>query len=102
MKTKISQYLLSKLQIYESSYVGYLMFVCLFRPKNVEEIGAFDASMPVLAPPPKSPVQNSFTDTSPRFNPFDQQAEVMGAIPNQIGALSFGKITNLNNNYLIV
>lgn len=61
------------------------------RPRNADDTGGFDATMPVLAPPPKSPEQNLFNDTSPRFNPFDQKNQVVADIPNQIGALPFGK-----------
>lgn len=63
--------------------------MCVFRPKNAEDVG-FDATMPVLAPPPKSPDQSAFNDTSPRFNPFDARNQVAGAVPTQLGALPFG------------
>lgn len=62
------------------------------RPKNPDDLGGFEGSMPVLAPPPSVPIQNAFTDTSPRFNPFDQQNEV-GQMTNQLGALPFGKLS---------
>ncbi|KAF5294254.1 hypothetical protein FQR65_LT10840 [Abscondita terminalis] len=46
-------------------------FSVFIRPKS-ENIFA-DEAMPVLAPPPSAPIHTAFTDTSPRFNPFDQQ-----------------------------
>ncbi|XP_060531277.1 LOW QUALITY PROTEIN: protein stoned-B-like [Cylas formicarius] len=47
-------------------------FSVVIRPKAEQE---FAGAMPVIAPPPVS-VQAAFTDTSPRFNPFDQQNDV--------------------------
>lgn len=46
--------------------------------------------MPVLAPPPAAPVQSAFTDTSPRFNPFDQQAESAAPAFGEEAALPIG------------
>lgn len=37
--------------------------------------------VPVLAPPPKSPQNTAYTDTSPRFNPFDKFGSAQDAIP---------------------
>ncbi|KAF7996833.1 hypothetical protein HCN44_002479 [Aphidius gifuensis] len=44
--------------------------------------------VPVLAPPPKSPVSSAYNDSSPRFNPFDksggglaQEATVLSDVP---------------------
>jgi hypothetical protein len=54
------------------------------RPKNEEALTTEHMSageaVPTLAPPPKSPVQN--TDSSLRFNPFDKSNELVAtAIP---------------------
>lgn len=53
-----------------------------FRPKGSEEFGG---ALPTIAPPP-APVTTAFTDTSPRFNPFDQQNDVavIDAVESQI------------------
>lgn len=46
------------------------------RPKGNEE---YDSSMlPTIAPPPVQ--QAAFTDTSPRFNPFDNQCEISNEV----------------------
>lgn len=63
------------------------------RPKNTDDgYGfGFDASLPVLAPPPK--VEDiGFNDTSPRFNPFDQKGSMAGAVPDELGVLPFGNV----------
>lgn len=63
-----------------------------FRPINNDDtIGPTDTAMPVLAPPPKSPVQNIFNDSSPRFNPFDQQTEFVSTTEVQMGVASSDK-----------
>ncbi|KAK5643378.1 hypothetical protein RI129_007223 [Pyrocoelia pectoralis] len=51
-------------------------FSVFIRPKSNDNAFA-DESMPVLAPPPSVPVCSAFTDSSPRFNPFDQQAQAV-------------------------
>ncbi|XP_011306976.1 uncharacterized protein [Fopius arisanus] len=41
--------------------------------------------VPVLAPPPKSPINSAFNDSSPRFNPFDKSGFAQEAvIPTEI------------------
>lgn len=62
----------------------FLHFKC-FRPKTEN---AFSGVTPVLAPPPVQS-QAAFTDTSPRFNPFDQQNDVSAAAPQE-PAIPFG------------
>jgi hypothetical protein len=59
-------------------------FSLVSRPKNREAVATEHMSageaVPTLAPPPKSPVQN--TDSSLRFNPFDKSNELVAtAIP---------------------
>uniref|UniRef100_A0A1Y1MPJ5 MHD domain-containing protein n=1 Tax=Photinus pyralis TaxID=7054 RepID=A0A1Y1MPJ5_PHOPY len=49
-------------------------FSVFIRPKSNDNAFA-DEAMPVLAPPPSVPVYSAFTDSSPRFNPFDQQTQ---------------------------
>lgn len=46
--------------------------------------------MPVLAPPPKSPVQNALYDTTPRLNPFDHQNDISSSEAVPLGALPSG------------
>ncbi|XP_023309936.1 protein stoned-B-like [Anoplophora glabripennis] len=57
-------------------------FSVFIRPKGNEEFGG---ALPTIAPPP-APVSTAFTDTSPRFNPFDQQNDtsVTDAVEDQI------------------
>lgn len=38
-------------------------------------------AVPQLAPPPKSPQNTAYVDTSPRFNPFDKSGSAQDAIP---------------------
>ncbi|ERL89321.1 hypothetical protein D910_06693 [Dendroctonus ponderosae] len=54
-------------------------FSVVIRPKTEN---AFSGVTPVLAPPP-APQQAAFTDTSPRFNPFDQQNDVTPVAPQE-------------------
>ncbi|XP_045478878.1 LOW QUALITY PROTEIN: protein stoned-B-like [Harmonia axyridis] len=50
-------------------------FSVFIKPKNDDDnIGGMGVAMPILAPPPT--VQQAFSDTSPRFNPFDQSEDV--------------------------
>ncbi|KAK4886737.1 hypothetical protein RN001_003008 [Aquatica leii] len=58
-------------------------FSVFIRPKS--ENVFVDEAMPVLAPPPSAPIHTAFTDTSPRFNPFDQQLVVSG-VTEDLGA----------------
>lgn len=49
-----------------------------FRPKGNEE---YECSMlPTIAPPPVQ--QAAFADSSPRFNPFDNQTEITNEVVN--------------------
>ncbi|CAG9823028.1 unnamed protein product [Phaedon cochleariae] len=47
-------------------------FSVFIRPKGSEEVDS--GLLPTIAPPPPT-VSSAFVDTSPRFNPFDNQAE---------------------------
>ncbi|XP_057329943.1 protein stoned-B-like [Microplitis mediator] len=49
-------------------------FSVFIKPKEGTEAFTEGGPVPVLAPPPKSPMNSAFTDTSPRFNPFDKSA----------------------------
>lgn len=46
--------------------------------------------MPVLAPPPKSPIQSAIYDTGPRLNPFDHQNDIVSSAVDQHGGLPSG------------
>ncbi|KAJ8970848.1 hypothetical protein NQ317_019122 [Molorchus minor] len=48
-------------------------FSVFIRPKCNDDFGT--GALPIIAPPP-APVSAAFTDTSPRFNPFDQQNDI--------------------------
>lgn len=48
-------------------------------------------AVPVLAPPPVTPVQAAFTDSSPRFNPFDLADEPVAAVVEHQSALPIGR-----------
>ncbi|KAF7283272.1 hypothetical protein GWI33_001042 [Rhynchophorus ferrugineus] len=52
-------------------------FSVIIRPKTDD---TFSGVTPILAPPPVQ-TQSAFSDTSPRFNPFDQQNDVTAVIP---------------------
>lgn len=39
--------------------------------------------VPTLAPPPKSPQVAAYTDTSPRFNPFDKSGNAQEAVVSE-------------------
>lgn len=59
--------------------------------------------MPVLAPPPKSPVNSAYNDSSPRFNPFDksggglaQEATVPSDIPTSAEMTRTDSQVNIN------
>lgn len=39
--------------------------------------------VPTLAPPPKSPQVAAYTDSSPRFNPFDKSGIAQDAVPSE-------------------
>lgn len=40
-------------------------------------------SVPALAPPPKSPQVVAYTDSSPRFNPFDKSGVAQDAVVSE-------------------
>lgn len=57
----------------------------IYRPKGNEE---YDSSMlPTIAPPPVQ--QAAFSDSSPRFNPFDNQTEITSEVVNN--EIPYGK-----------
>ncbi|RZC41291.1 stoned-B-like [Asbolus verrucosus] len=63
-------------------------FSVFIKPKSNEEYSG--EALPTIAPPP-APVQTAFNDTSPRFNPFDQQNDSsVTAIAQQEPAVPFG------------
>nr|XP_033334691.1 protein stoned-B-like [Megalopta genalis] len=48
-------------------------FSVFIKPKKGDEaVNIEGGSVPVLAPPPKSPQNSAYVDSSPRFNPFDK------------------------------
>lgn len=65
-------------------------FSVVIRPKSNTDDVFSGGVLPVLAPPP-AVSQNAFNDSSPRFNPFDQQTnEYVAAIPVTETASPFG------------
>lgn len=56
-------------------------FLFFKRPKEGDQSGIEGGAVPVLAPPPKSPQNTAYVDTSPRFNPFDKSGSAQDAIP---------------------
>ncbi|KAK1124983.1 hypothetical protein K0M31_006320 [Melipona bicolor] len=57
-------------------------FSVFIKPKEDDQSGAIEGgTVPALAPPPKSPQNTAYTDTSPRFNPFDKSGFAQDAIP---------------------
>ncbi|PBC32528.1 Protein stoned-B [Apis cerana cerana] len=57
-------------------------FSVFIKPKEGDQSGTEGgAAVPVLAPPPKSPQNTAYVDTSPRFNPFDKSGSAQDAIP---------------------
>lgn len=52
-----------------------------YRPKEADQMTDLDGGIvPVLAPPPKSPMSLAYADTSPRFNPFDKTGFAQDAV----------------------
>ncbi|KAH0554229.1 hypothetical protein KQX54_008647 [Cotesia glomerata] len=49
-------------------------FSVFIKPKEGTEAFNEGGPVPVLAPPPKSPINSAYNDSSPRFNPFDKSA----------------------------
>ncbi|OAD52980.1 Protein stoned-B [Eufriesea mexicana] len=57
-------------------------FSVFIKPKEDDQTGMIEGgAVPVLAPPPKSPQNTAYVDTSPRFNPFDKSGSAQDAIP---------------------
>ncbi|CAD1471372.1 unnamed protein product, partial [Heterotrigona itama] len=57
-------------------------FSVFIKPKEDDQGGAMEGrAVPALAPPPKSPQNTAYADTSPRFNPFDKSGFAQDAIP---------------------
>ncbi|XP_006621766.1 protein stoned-B-like [Apis dorsata] len=56
-------------------------FSVFIKPKEGDQSGIEGGAVPVLAPPPKSPQNTAYVDTSPRFNPFDKSGSAQDAIP---------------------
>nr|XP_031850150.1 LOW QUALITY PROTEIN: uncharacterized protein LOC116435092 [Nomia melanderi] len=56
-------------------------FSVFIKPKTGEDTASMeDGSVPVLAPPPKSPQNTAYADSSPRFNPFDKSGFAQEAV----------------------
>lgn len=70
---------------------GKLTFIC--RPKGNEEYE--NSMLPTIAPPPVQ--QAAFADSSPRFNPFDNQSEITNeVVNNEISEIPYGKYSPLS------
>lgn len=51
------------------------------RPKEGDQTAMTEiGSVPTLAPPPKIPQIAAYTDTSPRFNPFDKSGIIQEGV----------------------
>ncbi|XP_046664273.1 protein stoned-B isoform X2 [Homalodisca vitripennis] len=64
-------------------------FNVFIKPKQAGEMGIaaeVGGVLPALAPPPRSPINNAFQDTSPRFNPFDKTQEIPAQVTDNIFA----------------
>ncbi|XP_076670795.1 uncharacterized protein LOC143370064 [Andrena cerasifolii] len=56
-------------------------FSVFIKPKEGDQSGVIEGgAVPVLAPPPKSPQNTAFTDSLPRFNPFDKSGSAQDAV----------------------
>lgn len=55
-------------------------FSVVIRDRDPSAMGE-GGPVPVLAPPPKSPMTTAYADSSPRFNPFDKSGFVPGSLP---------------------
>ncbi|XP_020708657.2 protein stoned-B-like [Athalia rosae] len=50
-------------------------FSIFIKPKEGDQLAVAEGGqVPVIAPPPRSPQNSAYTDSSPRFNPFDKSA----------------------------
>lgn len=61
-------------------------FSVFIKSKDDDQSGVLEnVAVPALAPPPKSPQNTAYADTSPRFNPFDKSGVAQDAIiPTEI------------------
>ncbi|XP_015118565.1 protein stoned-B [Diachasma alloeum] len=57
-------------------------FSVFIKPKEGGDLGISHEGgpVPVLAPPPKSPINSAYNDSSPRFNPFDKSGFAQEAV----------------------
>ncbi|KAG7207709.1 hypothetical protein KM043_009327 [Ampulex compressa] len=55
-------------------------FSVFIKPKEGEVTLQEGGAVPALAPPPKSPQNSAYADTSPRFNPFDKSGFAQDAV----------------------
>ncbi|XP_053981812.1 protein stoned-B [Hylaeus volcanicus] len=61
-------------------------FSVFIKPKEGDQSGMTEGGpVPVLAPPPKSPQNTAYADTSPRFNPFDKSGFAQDAVVPEEG-----------------
>ncbi|XP_011056457.1 PREDICTED: protein stoned-B-like [Acromyrmex echinatior] len=59
-------------------------FSVFIKPKEGDQITAIEGGpVPTLAPPPKSPQIAAYTDSSPRFNPFDKSGIAQDAVVSE-------------------
>lgn len=59
------------------------------RPKEGDQTATADVgSVPTLAPPPKSPQVVAYTDSSPRFNPFDKSGIAQDAVISETAQIA--------------
>ncbi|XP_012538677.1 protein stoned-B [Monomorium pharaonis] len=59
-------------------------FSVFIKPKEGEQMATIESGpVPTLAPPPKSPQVVAYTDSSPRFNPFDKSGIAQDAVVSE-------------------
>nr|XP_012229194.1 PREDICTED: protein stoned-B isoform X1 [Linepithema humile] len=59
-------------------------FSVFIKPKEGDQTTTAEGGpVPTLAPPPKSPQVAAYTDTSPRFNPFDKSGNAQDAVVSE-------------------
>ncbi|KOC62498.1 Protein stoned-B [Habropoda laboriosa] len=71
-------------------------FSVFIKPKEDDQSGLEGGTVPVLAPPPKSPQNTAYIDTSPRFNPFDKSGFAEDALPTT-EAVQIGEMTRTDS-----
>ncbi|CAK9798827.1 Protein stoned-B [Anthophora quadrimaculata] len=71
-------------------------FSVFIKPKEDDQSGIEGGTVPVLAPPPKSPQNTAYADTSPRFNPFDKSGFAEDALPTT-EAVQIGEMTRTDS-----